>query len=261
MDFHKPDSELSIGDTLSLTFDVYTSHLLIFLIPFLIVSIITGGFALVVNHYGSNIPSPDPTQSLDVYFAELGPFLANLIVLLLVFLLVSWVCTTIATGISTKCASDIIRTGKTNLEEAFRFTSGKLISLLAATLIVATVVFLGTVALVIPGLIFAVMFAVVLPIIMNENSGAINSLSRSRKLADDRWLKTFTLLLVVGLILVIVYFIASLIAAPFGQFSELVSSILASAVAPIPSIAITIHYYSMLAKNERKALLLPPPPF
>jgi hypothetical protein len=151
--------------------------------------------------------------------------------------------------------------GKTNFEEAFRFTSGKLISLLVATLIVATVVFLGTVALVIPGLIFAVMFAVVPPIIMNENSGAINSLSRSRKLASDRWLKTFTLLLVVGLILVIVYFIASLIAAPFGQLSELVSSILASAVAPIPSIAIAVHYYSMLAKNERKALLLPPPPF
>lgn len=261
MDFHKPDIELSIGDTLSLTFDVYTSHLVVFLIPFLTVSIIIGSFALIVNRYGSNIPSPDPTQPIDVYLPELGPFLANLMILLLVFLLVSWVCTTIATGISTKCTSDVVQKGKTNLEEAFHFTSRKLVSLLVATLIVAIIILVGTIALIIPGLIFAVMFAVVPPVIMNENSGAINSLSRSRKLASDRWLKTFTLLLLIGVIVLLAYFIASLIAAPFGQFSELVSGILASAVAPIPSIAITIHYYSMLAKNERKALLLPPPPF
>ncbi len=144
LDFHKPDGELSIGDTLSLTFDVYASHLGILLIPFLIASTIIGSFGLIVNRYGSNIPSPDPTQPADVYLAEFGPFLANLVILLFVFLLVAWVCTTIATGISTKCTSDILQNGKTKLEEAFRFTSGKLVSLLAATLIVAIIVFLGT---------------------------------------------------------------------------------------------------------------------
>ncbi len=252
---------MPIGDTLSWTFEIYTSHFAVLLIPFLIGSFVTGSFSFLVSSYASSIPLPDSTLSLDAYLAELMPYLTNLIILLLAFLLISWVIAAITTGISTKCASDIIQRGRTNLEEAFRFTSAKLVSLLAATLIVAIIVFIGTIALIIPGTIFMAMFAVVPPVIINENAGAINSLSRSRKLASNRWLKTFTLILVFSIIIFFGYFIASLLAAPFGQFSALVSSILVSVMAPIAPVAITIHYYSMLAKNERKALLPPPPPF
>jgi uncharacterized membrane-anchored protein len=89
---------------------------------------------------------------------------------------------------------------------------------------------------------------------MLEGTGIFESLSRSRVLVSNKWLKTFGLLLLIGIIVTIVNNVSRLIASPFGVVSPLISSILTALITPITSIAITLYYYSM------KARTLPPPP-
>jgi hypothetical protein len=98
------------------------------------------------------------------------------------------------------------------------------------------------------------MFSLVYPAIMLEGTGIFKSLSRSRVLVSNKWVKTFGLLLLMGIIVAIVNGIFVLIASPFGLVSSLISAILTALITPIASIAITLYYYSM------KARTLPPPP-
>jgi arginine exporter protein ArgO len=113
---------------------------------------------------------------------------------------------------------------------------------------------LGFVALIIPGIIIALMFSLVNPAIMLEGTSILGSLSRSRVLVSNRWLKTLGLFLVVGLIVSVVNGLAVLIGGQFGFVSPLISAILTAFITPIVPIATTLYYYSMKARTH------PPPP-
>lgn len=96
---------------------------------------------------------------------------------------------TIAEGVVVKYASVFLEKGEAKLREAFNFTLSKLASLLAAGAITAILVVIGLILFVVPGIIMAIMFALVVPVIMIEQMGALESLSRSRGLVSKRWEK------------------------------------------------------------------------
>lgn len=108
---------------------------------------------------------------------------------------------------------------------------------------------LGFIALIIPGIILALMFSLVNPVIMFEGTGILESLSRSRVLVSKRWLKTFGLVLVLGIIVAAVNGVVVVITSPLGFVSPLVSGILTAFITPIFAIAITLYYYSMKART------------
>ncbi len=110
--------------------------------------------------------------------------------------IVSWIANSITTGITIKFTSDLLEKGQANLQTSFNFTLTKILSLLAASIITGILIVLGLIALVIPGIILAIMFSLVYPAIMLEGTGVSESVSRSRVLVSNRWLKTFGLLLV-----------------------------------------------------------------
>lgn len=256
----KPSHELSIEETLTWAFDLYSSNFTAFFIPILISSLISGVLSAAITDYVRSTylySSPSPP-----YYSISGIGGSVLAVLGLLFLsvIISWIISTIANGICVKYASDLINMGKANLEEAFNITLNKLISLLVSAFIVAVLVVVGLIALIVPGIILAIMFALVVPAIMNENIGAFDGMSRSRKLVSNRWLKTFVLFLIIVIIIAVVSYIGGLIAAPFGNFSSLVSSIITAFVGPIIPISMAVYYYSMLAKEEQQRPQPPPPP-
>jgi hypothetical protein len=168
--------------------------------------------------------------------------------------IVSWIANSITTGITIKFTSDMLEKGQATLQTSFNFTLTKILSLLAASIITGILIVLGFIALVIPGVILALMFSLVYPAIMLEDTGVFGSLSRSRFLVSSRWLKTFGLLLLLGIIVAIINGVFVLIASPFGIVSPLISGILTALITPIFPIAVTLYYYSM------KARTLPPPP-
>jgi hypothetical protein len=190
----------------------------------------------------------------------ISKYLPRLIAVALAAGLISWIVDTIAYGTVTKCSSELIENNKTSLEGAVRFTGRKLLSLLAAAILLAIIIGAGFVALVIPGIILGLMFSLTISAIMIENVGAIDGLSRSRRLVSHRWLKTFAILLIMGIIVGVVSEIANLIASPLGGYGWVLSSIITAFIAPILPITLTVHYYSMHAKEQAAHAPREPPP-
>ena len=132
--------------------------------------------------------------------------------------------------------------------------SQKLLSIWALNIIVGIIVFLGFIALIVPGIILAIMFSLALPVLLIENKGVTESMGRSRVLVGQRWLKTFATLLVLGIIVIIASVIISAIKGLFGIASPVVNGILAAFYQPLFPILLAVYYYSNLARISQ-----PPP--
>ena len=168
---------------------------------------------------------------------------------LLTFLLVALVVFPVAEGAAIKMASEEIQNKPSDIKTSLRFATSGLLSMWALGIIVGIIIILGVIALVIPGIILAIMFSMALPALLLENSGVVGSLSRSRELVGHRWLKTFATFLVLVIIIAIISAILGLISAPFGPASDFASTILGAFTAPILPIALTVYYYSNLART------------
>jgi len=258
----KPSRELSIGEILSLTLNLYLSKFLQFFLPFLIAGIITG---LSMYAIMSSFPLPEQPSANAPYeeiFEWLVALLTTAIIVTVLSALVTLIVTTPTTGIVTKYASDQIEKGTSNLGASLNFTISKLPSLLIAQFITGILTAIGMLLFFIPGIIISIMFLLIIPAIIVEQKGAFESLGRSRRLVRNRWLKTFVLILVVGIILGTVIGIVNLLTLPlnttYPNISFLIINIAFSFVAPISPIAITYLYYAMVARETPPP---PPPPF
>lgn len=258
----KPSHELSVEETVSLTFRLYVDNFGIFFAPYLIFSIISALLSLSIFSYIQNITQniTKITGPPEVVLPKLLNMLLTLMALVFVTAIISWIVGSIVNGVLIKSASDIIENGKTSLGSSFKFVVSKLPSLLVASLIVGILAMLGLLLLIIPGIIISLMFYLVIPVIIIEKKGAIESLTRSRELVSHRWLKTFALSLIIVLIIGALAFVVNLILAPLGAYGLLIGNIISSLIAPISPISSAFYYYSMLAKEESRRIPPPPPP-
>jgi hypothetical protein len=240
--------ELTVGEVISKTFELYRRDFVKYLVVFLIVEGVIGiltilvAAAFLLPAISAN-PAPRTISSLSGFFGALF----GLIVL-------SILISPVATGSAIKMASQEIEKGQANLAASIRFTISKLVWLWVLGIIVGVVIGLGFVALIVPGIILAIMYSLATPALLIESTGILASMGRSRKLVAHRWLKTFVLGLILVVIFVIAAVIASLISAPFGIASSIVSSILSAFYVPLFPIALTVYYYSNVAR------LAPPQP-
>lgn len=262
MKIQKPSRELSIDENLTWTFDLYFRNFATFFVPMAIAALVSGFLATFLSSYVLNMPPLDPAASEQEMLNWASAYLPGLLATVMGIALLSWLVSTVASGMVVKCASDSIEKGAGDLGKAFSSTVIRIPSLLVAGFIYIILVMVGLVALIIPGIILAIMFSLNVPAIMIENTGPFGGLSRSRKLVGGRWLKTFTLLLIIVVIFGLIVFIGNLIAAPFGNFSWLASGIISAFVQPILPISLAVYYYSMLGREEQQRVPPPPaPPF
>lgn len=239
--------ELSLGEIVSKTFDLYRRDFLKYFILFLVIEVIIAvGTTLVQRAFvvPTLPPSPTPTQVFNWFPA----FFSAFVPLVGLILLVTWVFYPVAIGSAVKMASDVIGKGQADLGDSVRFAISKLVWIWVLGIIVGIIVGLGFIALVVPGIILAIMFSLVLPVLLIENPGVLASMGRSRTLVGNRWLKTFAVFLVFVIIFVVAAAVVGLVSAPFGIASGVVSGILASFYAPLLPIALTVYYYSNLAR-------------
>lgn len=253
MESKKPQRELSIGEILMQTFNLYLRNFAHYPVPFLAAGLLTGLVTIVVRLaiVIPGVPANPTSQLLLTWFPT---FITASITSLFLSGIIGWIANSFTTGITIKFTSDILESGQANLQKSFHFTLTKVLYLLATSIITGILMVLGFIALIIPGIIIVLMFSLVNPVIMLEGTGVLGSLSRSRVLVGKRWLKTLGLLLVVYIIVATVNGVVVLIAGQFGLVAPLISGILTAFITPIVPIAITLYYYSM------KARTLPPPP-
>lgn len=265
MNFQKPSHELSIGEILSLTLNLYLAKFLQFFLLFLIAGIITG-FSTYAITLSFPLPTPpSATPSYEELIEWLFAFFSAIIRWGIFLGLVSWIVGTITSGVAIKYASDHIEKGSSNFGVSSKFAMSKLPSLLVAQLVVGILTIIGLLLFIVPGIIFAIMFSLVIPAIVIEQKDALESLGRSRRLVRKRWLKIFALFLILGIIILIVNGVAGVLALPFSPIhplvEQLVTSVLSAFVTPIYPIAITYLYYAIVAREIPPPPPPPPPPF
>jgi len=239
--------ELSFGEVISKTFELYRNRFVTYLVFFLVIEVIYAAVTAVVQQAISlpSLPtSPTGEQVSSWFSANLGTLAAAAITVLVVALVVF----PIAIGATIKMASEEIQNKRPEVGASVRFAASKLLSMWALGIIIGIITALGFIALVVPGIILAIMFCLVLPALLLENAGVVGSMGRSRELVGHRWLKTFVTGLVLAIIVIIISAVLGVISLPFGPASTFVSTILGALTAPIFPIAMTVYYYSNLAR-------------
>ncbi|MEM2995563.1 MAG: hypothetical protein QXI91_06095 [Candidatus Bathyarchaeia archaeon] len=254
----KPTRELSVGEILSSTFNLYLSNFIQFFLPFLIAGIIMGLSNYAITSFFTLPPAPSPRASEEELLSWIIDFLSTFIIMMALLFLVSWIVGTITAGTVVKYASDQIEQKSSSLSISFKYAMSKFPSLLIAQFIVGLLVVVGLFLFIIGGIIVAIVFSLTFPAVIIEQRGVFESLSRSKKLVSNRWMKIFALMLILGIITVIVGVVASVSTIPLNTIhpivGSLVSSIISAFISPIFPIATVYLYYAMVARE------IPPPP-
>src|SRR5881296_1652050 len=245
--------ELSLGEVIQKTFDLYRRDFTKYFVLFAIVGAIIGVVMTIARQIFilPTLPSnPTPQQVytwLPGFFATLIPLISSIVIVSIVF-------SAIAQGSAIKMGSEQIVKGQTDLGGSVRFTASKLPWIWALSIVVGIIVFLGFIALIIPGIILAIMYSLALPVLLIENKGVTESMGRSRVLVSNRWGKTFATFLVLGIIVIIASVIVSAISGLLGIASPVVNGILSAFYQPLFPILLAVYYYSNLARISQ-----PPP--
>ena len=245
--------ELGLGEVISKTFDVYRREFAKYFVLFAIVGVIVQVVITLAQQTFvlPNLPVNATPQQFSAYFSAL---FGALLLLFVVIFVVNIVFSTIAEGSAVKLASEQITKGQASLGAAVKFAFSKLLSIWALSILVGIIVFLGFIALIVPGIILAIMYSLALPVLLIENKGVTESMGRSRQLVSHRWAKTFGTFLVLGIIVIIASLIFGAISAPLGIISPVVNGILSAFYQPLFPILMAVYYYSNLARISQ-----PPP--
>ncbi len=239
--------ELSLGELVTRTFQLYRRDFSKYLILFVVVEAIIGVLSTLVRRAivlpAALPPGATPQQLLN----WLPGFFGAVIDLVVLTAIVSWVFYPIAIGGAVKMASDEVTMGKADLAASVRFTASRIVLLWVVGIVVGTIVVLGSIALFVPGIILAIMFSLVFPVMMIEGTG-FGSMGRSRQLVSQRWLKTFALVILIGIVVGIASAVVAAITGPLGVASAVVSDVVSALYIPLIPIALTVYYYSNAAR-------------
>ena len=180
----------------------------------------------------------------------------------LVGMFLNLVALTLCQGALFKSVSESYLGNEVTVGQAYGFALPKLGRMIWASLVVGVVVVIGMVLLVVPGVIFALMFALVIPVIIVENLKTGKAMKRSRTLVSGNMGRVFVL----GFLIFIIAFVVGLASGYVGrwaaaalapssfwgtqlitQMSSLVGNIL---VAPIGAAAYVLLYYDLRIRKE-----------
>jgi hypothetical protein len=240
----KPTRELDFGEIFSQTFQLYRANFFSLFVPFLIGYTIIQAFTFLLTPYFAVAPS--------LVLEELFQWFFLIFISIAVLGIIGLIVTTVVSGVAVKQTSDILEKGEANLQDSFRFAASKLPSLLVVAIITSIIIGIGLIVFVVPGIIFAIMFSLVVPAIIIEQTGSLESLSRSRRLVSKRWGKTFVVILLITIIIAVINTVVGLITGFFGSLiiNTITTIIISSITQPIYVVAITLLYYSMLIKEQ-----------
>jgi hypothetical protein len=245
--------ELSFGEVFSKTFELYRRDFAKYFVLFAVVGVIMELITSLVEHaiVLPNLPlNPTPQQTTN----WLSAFITAEVLLFTAIFLVALLFGPIAEGGAIKVASERVVKGQVDFGGSVKFVVSKLLSIWALSIVVGIIVFLGTIALFVPGIILAIMFSLALPALIIENKGVLDSMSSSRQLVGNRWGNTFAIFIVLGLIVVIPAVIVSLFSGILGGVvGPVVNGILSAFYLPLFPILMVVYYYSNLARITQPA--------
>ena len=239
--------ELGLSEVISKALGVYRRGFVRYFVLFLVAEVISGLLSIPIQR-AYVLPVAPVNATASQFYSWFSAYMSALVPLTVLTSIVSLVVVVPAYASAVKMASDDVVKGRASLGSSFQFTLSKLVWVWVLSIIVGVIVVFGLIALLVPGIILAIMFCLALPVLMIEGRGVTESMSRSRELVGHRWLKTFVLFVIGVVVLVLASGIVSVISGAFGGAGTLVSSALSAFYLPLVSIALAVYYYSNLAR-------------
>jgi hypothetical protein len=152
-----------------------------------------------------------------------------------------------------------VRDGRVDMSigETVRAAIPYLGSVALASILAGIAIVIGLILIIVPGLYLITIWAVIVPVIVIEGSGALASFERSRQLVRGRGWHVFATLVLVYVILLVVNLVLGLIftALPHVLGSGLSSIISGTLIAPFLALVVTLVYYRLAGDPQA-----PPPP-
>lgn len=149
----------------------------------------------------------------------------------------------------TKAAQDI-RDGRVDLsmEETVSAATPYILPVAGASILAGIAITFGLILLIVPGLYLITIWAVIVPAIVIERSGALSSFGRSQQLVRGRGWPVFGTLVVLFIIQIVLGAILGLILSGLPQaLSTGLSSVIAGTlITPFTALVVTLVYYRLV---------------
>jgi uncharacterized membrane protein len=172
---------------------------------------------------------------------DIGVLLAEVVTLFAAFLLQATLV---------KAVQDV-RDGRADLSigETVSAATPYIWSVAAASILAGIAITIGLILVIVPGLWLITIWAVIIPVIVIERSGALNSFGRSRQLVRGHGWHVFGTLVLVFVILIVVNIVLGIIfsALPLLWRSGLSTVVSGTLVSPFLAVVVTLIYYRLLA--------------
>jgi hypothetical protein len=152
-----------------------------------------------------------------------------------------------------------VRDGRVDLSvgETMRAATPYIAPVAGASILAGIAITIGLFLVIVPGLYLITIWAVIVPVIVLEGSGALASFGRSHQLLRGRGWHVFATLVLVFVILIVVNLVLGLIfvALPHVLGNGLSSIISGTVIAPFLALVVTLVYYRLAGESQA-----PPPP-
>jgi hypothetical protein len=146
-----------------------------------------------------------------------------------------------------------VRDGRADLSigETLSRVRPHLNTLTVAGILAAIGIALGFLLLIVPGLLLLTWWLLIVPVIMLERAGVMESFGRSRELVQGYGWSVFGVIVLTVLILIGVSLVFGILAAIFdNEFAKLVLDVISQTLtAPFIALAWTLTYYALLDAN------------
>ncbi|MEM4483799.1 MAG: hypothetical protein QXS19_07770 [Candidatus Methanomethylicia archaeon] len=230
MSTYKPTRELSFSEILEYSWNIYIENAIKIALPYVILGII--GVIL------------DKMQISKSYITlEIGGVpLHRIYGYTIIDTIIQMILSMIVAGMVIKYVGDLVEGGKPTLRSSLDYVVTRLLDIIIASIIFGTILIIGFILFIIPGIIFGIMFILTMQVVVLEGKNPIEALDRSRRLVSGRWALTFILIL----ILLILILLANAI--------PIIGWILVMLVQSYMMVVLTMLYYSLRAREEH----LPP---
>ena len=232
----QPARRINVGDVINETFSIYGSNAAELIVSALVVFVIVGLLAGLLQNSGGFI-------------------------VVLLAAMIRLAGSALYTGFVVKLVEDV-RDGRRDetVGDLFSAAAPAILSLIAFAILFGIGVAIGLVLLIVPGLILITFWALGPPAIVVEGAGPLDAFGRSWRLVSGNAWSVFGALVVALLIAIAIGIVLGVIGAAIGAGATIVASILASAItAPIFALAVSVMYFDLAGGRAGAAAAAPPP--
>lgn len=185
-----PERKIDFGRVLSSAFQTLLKNA----VPFLGVSLVLGGIPGFVFQYWMLGMAAGAQPSVEFMFSAQfwAPILASIII--------GIISSALLQGTLVGATVRHLTGRPVDIGQSVAAALSRILLILLLSILIGLVVLLGTLLLIVPGIILYLMYSVSVPVMMAEGRGVTDSMSRSSSLTQGSKLMIFLLLIVVGMI-------------------------------------------------------------